>query len=169
VRGGDRAAFEQLFDRYREPVWRFFRRRVADSERAADLAQETFLVVWQNASRFEPRAAFRSYLFGIAFNLLAAARRRWATLPGPLAEASEEPRAAAIDPTTVMWVKRALARLDEGDREMVMLREYDGLTYEDIATLLAVPVGTVRSRLFRARMALREQLERQPAPAGAGR
>jgi RNA polymerase sigma-70 factor (ECF subfamily) len=142
---------------------------VADPERASDLAQETFLVVWQNAPRFEPRAAFRSYVFGIAFNLLAAARRRWATLPTPLDAVEKELHAGQADPTTVMWVRRALASLDEGDREIVMLREYDGLNYEEIAALLAVPVGTVRSRLFRARLALREQLEMQPAATGAGR
>jgi RNA polymerase sigma-70 factor (ECF subfamily) len=163
VRGGDRGAFEQLFDRYREPVWRFFRRRIADPERAADLAQEAFLVVWQNAPRFEPRAAFRSYLFGIAFNLLAAARRRWTSLPSPLAGLDREPEAGQADPADVMWVRRALAKLDDGDREIVMLREYDGLSYEEIAALLEVPAGTVRSRLFRARQALREELERQPA------
>ena len=75
VRGGDRDAFGELFDRYQERIWRFFRRRLADRTAAEELTQETFLAVLQGAARYEPRAPFRSYLFGIAFNLLAAARR----------------------------------------------------------------------------------------------
>ena len=76
VRGGDRDAFGELFGRYQERIWRFFRRRLADRTAAEELTQETFLAVLQGAARYEPRAPFRSYLFGIAFNLLAAARRR---------------------------------------------------------------------------------------------
>ena len=167
ARAGDRSAIAGLFDRYREPVWRFFRRRVRDPELAADLAQETFVAILKGAASYEPRAAFRSYLFGIAFNVLAAARRKSAAtvaVPGV-----SDPIVSGSDPYVVLWVRRALAELADEDREIVMLREYEGLSYEEIAQLVSVPVGTVRSRLFRARQALREQLAGQPAGQGVAR
>jgi RNA polymerase sigma-70 factor (ECF subfamily) len=160
-RAGDRTAFDALFDRYRDPIWRFFRRRVADQARAEELAQETFLAVIQAARRYEPRAAFRSYLFGIAFNVLLAARRkaRHADLPVP---EDFDPPGAPTDPAAVLWVRQALAELDPGEREVLMLREYDALSYDEIAALMNVPVGTVRSRLFRAREAMRVRLAGGP-------
>src|SRR5262245_24193959 len=75
-RAGDRHAFETLFERYREPIWRFFRRRLPDAQQAEELTQETFLAVLKGADRYKPRASFRSYLFGIAFILLSASRRQ---------------------------------------------------------------------------------------------
>jgi RNA polymerase sigma-70 factor (ECF subfamily) len=164
-RGGDRAAFEEIFCRYRDPIWRFFRRRVAEPERAEELAQETFLGLLQAARRYEPRATFRSYVFSIAFNVLLASRRKSRRDAADDVTAIDPP-ARASDPTAVIWVRQALAELDPQDREMLMLREYDALSYEEIATLLQVPIGTVRSRLFRARMALRERLVGQPPREG---
>src|SRR6478672_8309068 len=70
VRAGETAHFATIFERYREPVWRFFRRRVGEPSRAEELAQQTFVAALVGASRYEARGAFRSYLFGIAFNLL---------------------------------------------------------------------------------------------------
>jgi RNA polymerase sigma-70 factor (ECF subfamily) len=163
--GGDRAAFEELFARYRDPIWRFFRRRVSHPERAEELAQDTFLGVLQSARRYEPRASFRSYLFSIAFNVLLASRRKSrreaADALGPI-----DPPAVNADPAAVIWVKQALAALDDGDREVLMLREYDALSYEEIAVLMSVPIGTVRSRLFRARLALRVRLTGAPQRQG---
>src|SRR5437867_5356307 len=75
LRRGSREAFEELFARYREPLYGFFRRRVAAESRSEDLTQETFLAVLRGAERYEPRASVRSYLFGIAFHLLSAERR----------------------------------------------------------------------------------------------
>ncbi len=165
LRAGETLAFEVLFERHRDAIWRFFRRRVDDSEQAADLAQETFLAVLQSAARYEARSGFRSYLFGIAFNVLASARRRSAGhATAPL---NGEVVRHVADPGEQIWVRTALAALDADDRDVVMLREFDGLSYEEIAALLAVPVGTVRSRLFRARQALRDKLEGQPARQGA--
>jgi RNA polymerase sigma-70 factor (ECF subfamily) len=156
-RAGDTRAFEALFSRYRDPVWRFFRRRVADPRHAEELTQETFLAVLKGADRYEPRASFRSYLFGIAFNLLAAARReRGRDAAAPLD--GIDAAAPGADATAVLWVRQALAELDPDDREVLMFREYDQLSYVEIATLMGVAVGTVRSRLFRARMALRDKL-----------
>jgi RNA polymerase sigma-70 factor (ECF subfamily) len=164
-RGGERAAFEEIFCRYRDPIWRFFRRRVADPERAEELAQDTFLGLLQAARRYEARATFRSYVFSIAFNVLLASRRK------SRREAADElgaiePPAPVADLTAVIWVRQALAELDAQDREVLMLREFDALTYDEIAALLQVPIGTVRSRLFRARLALRERLAGQPRREG---
>jgi len=166
---GSREAFEELFARYREPMCGFFRRRLEGSERAEDLAQETFLAVIRAQARWEPRATVRTYLYGIALKLLAAERRRVGN--DPLLGAVPEPgRGDATE--QVLWLRQAMARLDPQEREILMLREYEQLSYWEIAGLLRLPVNTVRSRLFRARMALKERLEperrlrTQAGPAG---
>src|SRR6516162_3793276 len=76
---GSRAAFEELFARYRKPLYGFFARRLKHPERAEELTQETFLAVIRGASRYEPRALVRTYLYGIALKLLAAERRKLLT------------------------------------------------------------------------------------------
>ena len=76
IRRGSRAAFETLFERYRQPVWQFFRRRTRRPEVAEELSQDTFLAVLEGAGRYEQRGTFRSYLFGIAYNVLLADRRK---------------------------------------------------------------------------------------------
>jgi RNA polymerase sigma-70 factor (ECF subfamily) len=166
-RGGSESAFDALFARYREPIWRFFRRRVADPARAEELSQDTFVALVRNAGRYVPRAPFRRYLFGIAFNIWLAARRQ--TRPAAVTPEGWEPTATTPDLAAGIWVRRALAGLPELDRDVLMLREYEQLDYAEIAALTGVPIGTVRSRLFRARMALRAELTGQPvAVATAG-
>lgn len=152
---GSHAAFEELFKRYREPIYGFFRRRLWDGPRAEELAQETFLAVLCGATRYEPRAPVRSYLYGIALNLLAAERRKTAHASNPLEEIDA---AVASNPDTALCVRQAVSRLDPDDREVLLLREYEQLSYADMATLLGIPINTVRSRLFRARMALKDLL-----------
>ncbi len=155
VREGQAASFDRLFDRYREPVWRFFRRRVADPARAEELAQDVFAALFEAAARYEPRAPFRSYLFGIAYNVLMASRRK--RQPVELLDA-ERLVAPGTDPDAGLWVRQALARLDPEDREILMLREYEQLSYQEIADVRVMPINTVRSRLFRARAAMKEAL-----------
>ena len=153
---GSRPAFEELFARYREPLYGFFRRRVQNPERAEELAQETFLAVIRGVARYEPRALVRTYLYGIALKLVAAERRKQqTTVTVPL---DGEPAADDLS-EAALWVRQALARLDAGEREILMLREYEQLSYAEIADLLRLPVNTVRSRLFRSRMALKIYLE----------
>ena len=166
--GGDRAAFDSLFERYREPIWAFFRRRTADPADAEELTQETFLALLQGAIRYEPRASFRSYLFGIAFNVLASWRRK-TRRRGEVSVPIEDFAGASHDPASTIWLRDALAALDPHDREILMLREYDALGYAEIAAVLGAPINTVRSRLFRARMALRDELTAQPQEAGVKR
>ena len=154
---GSRAAFEELFERFHGPLYGFFRRRVQNAERAEDLAQETFLAMIRATARYEPRALVRTYLYGIALKLLAEERRRQAKDP-PAPEASPGP-ASDTASETVLWVRQALEKLEAGEREILMLREYEQLSYEEIAELMRLPVNTVRSRLFRLRMALKSFLE----------
>jgi RNA polymerase sigma-70 factor (ECF subfamily) len=155
--GGSRAAFEELFARYRKPLYGFFGRRLNNSERAEDLTQETFLAVIRAVSRYEPRASVRTYLYGIALKLLAAERRKLLT-GTPSGQFAPEPKSGGT-PDYVLWVRQAMERLDASDREILMLREYEQLSYSDIAELLRIPVNTVRSRLFRSRLALKGYLE----------
>lgn len=157
---GAREAFVELFERYRQPVYGFFRRRLANPGRAEELAQECFLALLQNVKRYEPRASFRSYLYGIAIHLISAERRKAGREVAENEKLDdrtlEENAAEGCD--AGIWVRRALAHLRTNEREILMLREYEQLSYEEIGALLRVPVNTVRSRLFRARMALKEQL-----------
>lgn len=155
--GGSRPAFEQIYTRYRGPLYGFFRRRLNGDQRAEDLTQETFLAVIRATERYEPMALVRTYLYGIAMNLLAAERRRIAKDSPPGREAPEPATREA--PDSVLWIRQALEKLDESEREILMLREYEQLSYTEIADLHHLPVNTVRSRLFRARLALKGHLE----------
>lgn len=161
---GSRDAFGELYRRYRGPMQGFFRRRLSSAARAEELAQDIFLAVIHGKERYEPRASVRTYLFAIAMNLLRSERRRAGRESG--AELPE--KVVAPSPETGCWVRAALSSLDLADREIVMLREYEQLTYEEIGALLHVPLNTVRSRLFRARQELKRLLE-TPLPVNRAR
>jgi RNA polymerase sigma factor (sigma-70 family) len=150
---GSREAFNELFARYRQPLFGFFRRRLHAIERAEDLTQETFLAVIRATARYEPRSLVRTYLYGIALKLLAVERRQQAR-NAPLEATAHQP---AHD--TALWVRQAIDKLDSTEREILMLREYEQLSYSEIADLLRIPVNTVRSKLFRSRMALKGLLD----------
>jgi RNA polymerase sigma-70 factor, ECF subfamily len=110
-RDGSRPAFEELLARYRGPLYGFFRRRLNSEQRAEDLAQETFLAVIRASDRYEARALFRTYLYGIAMNLLAAERRK--QLRDSQLE-TFEPEAASHDGSdAVLQIRQALGRLDD--------------------------------------------------------
>ena len=154
---GSREAFEHLYARYRGPLYGFFRRRMNGDQRAEDLTQETFLAVIRAIGHYEQTASVRTYLYAIAMNVLAAERRSHRKY-SPAAEEGAEPSAGSSS-ETALWVKQALGRLEESEREILMLREYEQLSYAEIGELMKLPVNTVRSRLFRARMALKGWLE----------
>ena len=162
---GSKDAFTELFGRYRQPIYGFFRRRLADAARAEELAQETFLAVLRAVARYEPRALFRTYLYGIALLQLAAERRRSAHRVAIFDLTTADPPAAGDTEATVA-IRQALEKLGPDEREVLMLREYEQLSYAEIAALQRVPINTVRSRLFRARLALKELLL---GPRGAKR
>ena len=158
---GSRPSLDELFSRYRGPLYGFFRRRLESKERAEDLTQETFLVVIRSAERYEPLSLVRTYLYGIALKLLTAERRKHSR--SATTESTSEP-VAHENPDAVLWIREALDKLDQSEREILMLREYEQLSYAEIAEVLQIAVNTVRSKLFRSRLALRNQLEPQPKP-----
>jgi RNA polymerase sigma-70 factor (ECF subfamily) len=156
---GETDAFSELFARYKQPLFGFFWRRVADRAQAEELAQEAFVAVIRAAPRYEPSARFRTYLYAIALKILRAYRRKAAfraTFLGSPPDHAEP--AAESGMVTQLLMREALRSLDAMDREILLLREFEQLSYVEISELLHLPVNTVRSRLFRARMALRELL-----------
>jgi RNA polymerase sigma-70 factor (ECF subfamily) len=161
---GSADAFSELFSRYKQPLFGFFRRRVADPDQAEELTQETFLAVLRASSRYEPRALFRTYLYAIGFKLLHAHRRKAAfraMFLGAPSGGREPAWQNAVDVEVLLH--QAVGKLERMDREILLLREFEQLSYAEIAELLSLPVNTVRSRLFRARMALRDLLS-APVP-----
>jgi len=168
---GSAEAFTELFSRYKQPIFGFFRRRTNERANAAhgpspaeELTQETFLALIRAAPRYEPRALFRTYLYAIAFKILRAHRRKATFRATFFGRPTILPDPGRSDSTEAgLWVRRAVAKLDPTDREILMLREYEQLSYAEIAELLRLPLNTVRSRLFRARTALRDLLEPGPA------
>lgn len=149
---GSGSALEELFSRYKHPLYAFFRRRLASKHRSEDLTQETFLAVIRNAKRYEPRALFRTYVYGIAMRLVTAERRKNGRIEKEMTDSISQAEDVS---EPALWVRHALQRLPLDDREILMLREYEQLSYAEIATLLKIPVNTVRSRLFRSRLALK--------------
>ena len=164
--------FAAIFDRYAPHIHRYLARRLG-SAAADDLVAETFLAAFRRRDRFDtgcPNA--RPWLYGIATNLVAQQRRteereyrlRQAYHPAT-SEASPADRVAAE--VTARSLRRhlldALAGLADGDRDVLLLVAWEDLTYEEVAAALAIPVGTVRSRLNRARRLLRERLGGEPA------
>jgi RNA polymerase sigma-70 factor (ECF subfamily) len=158
-------AFDELFQRYRNPIYRFFRRRLTEITRAEDMAQETFLIVLRGTKKYEPKAKFRTYLYAVALKLLWTERRRDLRETRLMNESPQHQR--QDDSSMEVWVRDALNRLDADHREVLMLREYEQLAYDEIADLLEIPVNTVRSRLFRARSELKALLEPQTTKEAA--
>lgn len=173
---GDRAAFGQIVARWQDRIYGAVYRMTGDAEDARDVAQETFLRAWASLRTFEGDAAFGTWLYSIALNQVRTEMRRRAaqkrgspvSLDAPAGDSDHgpDPASPAAAPEDVACaredvalLRRAVAALDEDSREVIVLREYQGLSYEEIAAAVGIPVGTVRSRLFRAREELRRRLE----------
>jgi RNA polymerase sigma factor (sigma-70 family) len=165
---GEPEAFAQLFDRHYVAIAGYLRRRL-DRSRADELAAETFLRAFAARDRYDrARADARPWLFGIASNLLSHARRsevqRWRALAhhqqGAVSDDEFERVDDRLDAAAVAQVlAAALASLAARDRDALLLYAWAELTYEQIADALDIPVGTVRSRLSRARRAVGQQLK----------
>jgi RNA polymerase sigma-70 factor (ECF subfamily) len=163
---GSSDAFTELFSRYKQPIYGFFRRRVPESTLAEELTQETFVALLRAASRYQPRALFRTYLYAIGFKILRAHRRKTAFRATFFGRQNSAPDPSKRDATeSGLWVRRAVTKLDPMDREILLLREFEQLSYAEIADLLELQLNTVRSRLFRARIALRNLLEPPAEPS----
>ena len=161
--GGSAQSFEELFARYRNPLYGYFRRRLNRAARAEELAQETFVVILRGSEKYEPRARFRTYMYAIAVKQLWTERRKELRVESFAASsAAAIENANPADPTTILWIRDALEQLDADHREVLMLREFEQLSYDEIAEVLALPLNTVRSRLSRARAELKTLLETEP-------
>jgi RNA polymerase sigma-70 factor, ECF subfamily len=165
---GDTAAFGRLVGQYQDRLYNSLLRVLGGAEDAADITQDAFVQAFTKLDTFRGSAAFYTWLYRIAYNLAMSHARRGhkaASLDGIKAIAGEEPMDGApavetglIQQERIELVHAALAQLGMDYRQILVLREIDGYSYEDIAEILELPVGTVRSRLFRARMHMRDLL-----------
>jgi RNA polymerase sigma-70 factor (ECF subfamily) len=161
---GDREAFSRLVERHHRRVFGTAHRMLGDREAAADITQDTFLAAWRALEGFEERARFSTWITKIAMNRCRnALRAPEAARTGPLltdppGDPARGPEAAVGDREVAAHLERALGRIDAEHREILVLREIEGLSYDAIAEILDLEAGTVKSRLHRARAALRERL-----------
>jgi RNA polymerase sigma-70 factor (ECF subfamily) len=158
---GEREAFDLLIARWHEPLWRYAVRVTGDPDASADLVQEVWLRVLRGFGRLREAARFQAWLFGIARRVLMDRLRvRYAgpqfdevdltALPDPAPDADREEEIALLE--------TGLSQLPVLEREVLVLFYLQELSLNDIAEIAGIPVGTVKSRLFRARKLLREQL-----------
>jgi len=166
ARMGERPAFEQLVRRHQDRAFRFILRMIGSRDEAMDLTQETFLKAYRALPDWRPEARFSTWLFQIARNAaLDALRRRRHTefvslTAGPDEDSIEPcdtaplPEERLADKQRIGLLERALRDLPVEQREILLLRELENMSYADIAETLAIEAGTVKSRLARARVAV---------------
>jgi RNA polymerase sigma-70 factor (ECF subfamily) len=178
TRTGDEAAFTELVRRYRNQITNYIYRITNDYDASVDLAQETFMRLYRAADRYQQSHAFSTYIYRIATNLAISElrrrkRRRLVSLTGFFQgreqgeEASEfdPPDARPLQDSTLIEgerrtaVARAIATLPDKYRAPLVLRDIDGRSYEEIARILEMSEGTVKSRINRARTFLRDKLK----------
>ena len=151
---GEAPAFGQLVDRHAQALFRIAFAIVGERMQAEDVVQETFLGAYRGMHRFGRRSAVKTWLVGILVKqarLALRKRKKMAALDEQLAG-----RTTKSDER--MDIQQAISLLSEEHREVVVLREFEQLSYEQIATALQVPRGTVESRLYRARLEMRKNL-----------
>jgi RNA polymerase sigma-70 factor (ECF subfamily) len=186
VRSGNHKAFNRLAEAYGPRLYRAALHLAGDAGEAEEMAQEALVKGFLSAKQFRGEASFYTYLYRILINLWknrlrTRSRWKWLRFGSGEREAGtidiERFPAAGPDPHSAMearektaWVRNGLLALNPGFRQILVLREAEGLDYREIATVLGIPVGTVRSRLARARSRLREILvrTRNTGAAGAG-
>ncbi len=167
---GDRQAFDELVRRYQAQIVNLARAMTASDADVDDMAQEVFVRIWRSLAKFRGESTFKTWIYGIALNVIRTHRSRRSRLQSLLwsapAESEQDPLERAVDPDEsveqqIMMrdaIDRALATLPGELREAVVLRDVQGLEYREIAEALNVPMGTVESRIFRARQRLRPLL-----------
>jgi RNA polymerase sigma factor (sigma-70 family) len=161
ARGGDMRAFERIYGRHVSRVHSLARRMIGD-EAADDATQEAFVRVWQKLDTFRGDAALGTWIHRVAVNLFLARRRTLATDRTRFldAESVAEPAGRPDRPELRMDFEDAIARLPDRARQVFVLHDVEGYRHEEIGELLGVNAGTSKSQLHRARMLLREHLER---------
>lgn len=151
VTQGDREAFEEFYLCQLPRLRSYLRVYLGSQEAAEDIAQEAFLQLWKHPNGFDPsRSGLRTYLFTIARHRAAD----WWRHNSPETEKRSSPARPEAETTALMG--DLLARLDADNRGLLWLREVEGYSYDELAAMLKVPIGTVKSRLFAARQRLRE-------------
>ena len=160
---GDRNAFSELVRQHRQGVINVVYRMCGDAELAEDAAQDAFIKAWQNLHRYQPRSPFRNWLYRIATNTaLDLLRRNRETVDienVPIRTSQPGPEAMAVSQERAVMIQNAVLDLPPASRSVLILREYEGLSYLEIADILSIPLGTVMSRLNYARKQLRQSLE----------
>ncbi len=161
---GEAAAFETLVRRWEGPVARFVARLVGRPEQVADLCQEVFLRVFLAGPRYREKAAFSTWIYRIALNVARDAGRRQRHEPARLHD--HEPESPAVSAEALYEqrelataVDDALQTLPEPLREVIVLRHYEAVSFEDMARLLGTPASTLKSRFTAALSRLRQQLQ----------
>ncbi|MGQ0613437.1 MAG: RNA polymerase sigma factor [Planctomycetaceae bacterium] len=174
LKGGDRAAFEALYARFARPLMSYFYTLCFDRVTAEDLLQETFLRVWRARQGWRPLAKVSTWIFQIAKNLWINEREKrllrpfhavrggdeaaaaWERVAAPGSDGSVDRSAATRE--TLQALRAAVEGLSDKLREVFVMGRYQSLPYAEIAAILEIPEGTVKSRMALAEQALREQL-----------
>ena len=172
IAAGDEAAFADLYRAYEKKIYRFINKKLNDPFEAADILHIVFMDVWQKAGQFEGRSKVSTWLFGIAFNKTVDRMRR--NIPTPMDEqdsgaheiADEAPPAPELIQADEenQHLRHCLDRLNEQQRTVIDLAFFQDMHYGEIAEIVGVPEGTVKTRAFHARRALKTCLNR---PMGA--
>ena len=166
VQRGDTQSFEILVRRHQKTTFNLIYRFLGDYDEATETAQEVFLSAYRSIQQFRGDANFATWLYRIAFNHASSRRkslnsklqRHVALEDDVVADCSADPETSAERREIQQCVQQALNSLDREDAQIILLRDLQDVRYEDIAETLDVPVGTVKSRLHRARQALRASL-----------
>jgi len=173
VQQGDKSAFDLLVIKYQHKIIQLVNRYVKDPSEAQDVAQEAFIKAYRALGNFRGDSAFYTWLYRIAINtaknyLVSRSRRSSdyevdvqdaeAIENAPQLQGMETPERLLLNQEIIDTIKTAIDKLPEEMRTAIILREFDGMSYEEIAEAMDCPVGTVRSRLFRAREAIDNKL-----------
>jgi RNA polymerase sigma factor (sigma-70 family) len=172
ARKGDREAFSQLIMQYQVPLYNMALRMVGSPDDAADITQEAFLRAWEKIQRLR-EAPFKAWLFQIAANLcydFFRRGRRYGVMPDDeqsshvvgLGITTPEPQERAETNERNRLVRDSIQALEHEMRIAIILRDVNGMAYGEIAAVLGVPLGTVKSRIARARAQVQERLQRHP-------
>jgi RNA polymerase sigma-70 factor (ECF subfamily) len=184
LQAGDERAYEQLIERFQTPIYNLAFRLLNDQADASDVLQEVFLKVFRNIGHFRGECSLRTWLYRIAVNE-SHNRRRWLFRhrPGetgidaatddsemwekPLFDTSETPFDFTMNREAQLLLEEGLAAINPVFRSALVLREVEDMSYEEIAEILEISIGTVKSRIVRGREALRHYLAQRldPAPA----
>lgn len=176
TKNGDEDAFAEIVNRYRNPLINYLYRFLYDYEEAVDLAQETFVRVYFALERYHTEYAFSTYIYRIASNLAISEirkrkRRKTLSLTGLFQYDDEEtreyqpqdekplPNEEIMENEQRKIIEKAISALPDRYRAPIILRDVEGKTYEEVANILQLGLGTTKSRISRARKLLREKLE----------